>query len=117
MSRQLDAWPQNWANYLGQSITIEGIALDAKLGALLAGDGPDIWIDSLDSWPAGFYLDGRQGKRVRVTGTVIERYDLPAFTSKEGDLPKTGMPVPPGADLQQASHRFLLRDANWVLVE
>ena len=38
-------WPKDWSKYLGQSVILEGTAADAKLGALLLGDGGVIWID------------------------------------------------------------------------
>lgn len=113
----LIAWPMNWANYLNKEITIEGTAVDAKLGALLIGDGPDIWIDNLDAWPSGFYLGGRQGKKLRVTGVVIEKDDLPIFVPKENNLPKGGISVDKENDLEKTRKRFLLKDAKWIVLE
>src|SRR5262245_58909581 len=86
------AWPQNWASQIGKSITLEGTAANTKLGAVLLGESGEIWIDGLDAWPDGFYLGGDRGKRLRVTGTVIERHDLPVFIQKEGELPRQGIP-------------------------
>jgi tetratricopeptide (TPR) repeat protein len=108
------AWPGDWSKRLGQNITLEGNALNAKLGALLEGKGNHIWIDGIDGWPSGYYRGEGQAKRVRVTGTVIERHDLPVFISKKGDLPRAGIPVPEGTDLYKASRRFLLKDAKWT---
>jgi len=66
---------------LGQLVTVEGVAQDAKLGAmLLIGGSRTIWIDSLDAWPPE-----ARGKRVRVTGKLIERSDLPVFVQREGE--------------------------------
>jgi hypothetical protein len=65
----------------------------------------------------GYYLGGEQGKRVRVTGTVIERHNLPVFIPRKDELPVQGIPVPEGTDLHKASRRFLLQDAKWVVVE
>lgn len=113
----LIAWPMNWANYLNKEITVEGTAVDAKLGALLIGDGPDIWIDNLDAWPTGFYLSGRQGKKLRVTGLVIEKDDLPVFVPKETESPKAGIPVDKESDLEKMKKRFLLKDAKWIVLE
>lgn len=117
MMEQAMPWPRDWSAWAGKTVTVEGKALDARMGALLAGDGPEVWIDGRDCWPSGLYLGGDRGKRVRVTGTVIERADLPVFVAEEGELPKAGMPVPPGTDLQQASRRWLLRDARWTVLE
>jgi hypothetical protein len=115
-SGEVQPWPKDWSVLLGRSVTIEGTAVNAKLGALLLGEG-EIWIDGLDGWPEGFYLGGDKGKRVRVTGIVIEKHDLPVFVPKPGELPRTGMPVPEGTDLNEASQRFLLKDARWTLIE
>ncbi len=111
------AWPRNWSSYLGTRVTLEGKALNAKSGALLMGDGGEIWIDGLDAWPPGFYLGGQEGRRVRVTGTVISRHDLPAFIDDDPSLPRTGIPVPPGGDLERASQRYLLQGATWEIIE
>jgi hypothetical protein len=71
-----------------------------------------IWIDGLDAWPAGL-----RGKRVRVTGKVIERADLPVFVHRDDEPEMAGMPVPPGTDLEKARRRFLLTEARWNVVQ
>ncbi len=80
-------WPTDWSVHVGKLVTIEGVAIDQKLGATLTGEGEPIFIDGIDGWPDGFYLGGDRGKRVRVTGMVIERHDLPVFIPKKGDSP------------------------------
>lgn len=116
-AHELAAWPVDWSAYLGQRVTLAGTALDAKSGALLRGDGAEIWIDGLDAWPPGYYLGGQQGRRVRATGTVITRADLPVFIDEPGALPRSGIPVPPGTDPAQAARRYLLQNATWELLE
>ena len=102
---------------LGKNVTIKGKAVDAKLGALLMkDDGSTIWINNLDSWPEVFYNRGDEGKVIEVTGKIIEKYDLPVFISKEGDPPRSGIPVPKGTDLKKASHRYLIDDAKWKII-
>src|SRR5580765_6347328 len=71
------AWPKDWSGHLGQTVTLEGTAADAKLGALLQGKEDVIWIEALEAWPEGLYSGGDRGKRLRVTGTVIRKDDLP----------------------------------------
>jgi hypothetical protein len=66
-------WPQNWSALLGQKVTLEGEAVNAKLGAMLMHGEDAIWIADKDSWPDGFYQGGDHGRLVRVTGIVIER--------------------------------------------
>ena len=106
-----------FSDYLGKSITLEGKALNAKMGALLKGDDFSIWINELAEWPQGYYRGGDEGKRVKVRGIVIEKYDLPVFIPKKGDLPRAGMPVPEGTDLKEASRRYLLENAEWEPIE
>lgn len=104
--------PSSFQSRLGQTITLEGTAQNAKVGPLLLGPPEDIWIDGMDAWK-----DSVVGKRVRVTGRVIEKADLPVFEHEEGAPEKGGMPVPKGTDLQKASRRFLLTDVQWKLLE
>ena len=111
-------WPRDLSAALGRSVTIEGAAVNMKLGAVVQGEGGRIWIDGLDRWPEGYYMEGDQGKRVRVTGTVIERHDLPVrYPFEEGELPYAAIIVPEGTDLYAASRRFLLKDASWTLAQ
>src|SRR4051812_37010168 len=70
-------WPEDWSRHLGETVTLEGKAANAKLGALLMGAKDEIWIDGLDAWPNGFYKGSDKGKRLKVTGTVIKRDDMP----------------------------------------
>jgi hypothetical protein len=105
--------PPTWEARLGQTVTIEGVAEPRKLGAYLAGDREHIWIDGLQDWPADLV-----GRRVRVTGRVIARSDMPVFVKPPpGEPMPAGIAVPPGTDLERAARRFLLADATWNLVQ
>ncbi len=113
------AWPADWGRFVGQTVTVEGTSVNAKLGALLFDrDGErSIWIDGLQSWPEGFYRGDNDGHRVRVTGKVVMARDLPVFVREPGEPEIQGMPVPAGTDLDEASKRYLLADARWVVVD
>jgi hypothetical protein len=111
------SWPKDWSDHLGRTVTLEGTAADAKLGALLQGEHDTIWIDGLDSWPEGFYSGGEKGKRVRVTGTVIQKDDMPVFLQKPGEPPRAGIPVCSEEELKKAKWRYLLKDAKWTVLE
>src|SRR5262245_34325866 len=110
-------WPADWNGQVGKTITLEGTAVDAKLGALLVEGDHAIWIDGLDHWPRDLIGADGKGKRVRVTGLVIEKADLPAFVSKEGEPPKSGVPVESSKQLESASRRLLLKDAKWTAID
>ena len=117
---RVTAWPKDWSDYLGQTVTLEGTAVNAKLGALLLQEGRDgtaIWIDGLEEWPEGLYQGGDKGKHLRVTGKVIKRDDLPVFVQKPGDPPKAGIPVESEEELEKAKWRFLLSDVKWTVLE
>jgi hypothetical protein len=107
-ARQAKGEPAGWSSKLGETVTVVGVAENLKLGARLEVDAGAIWIDGLDAWP-----DDLLGRRLVVTGRVIERHDLPVFVRKEGEPEIAGMPVPPGTDLHEASRRFLLAGARW----
>ena len=96
---------------LGQQVTLEGIAEARKLGAALRGNDFDVWIDQLQGWPRDYV-----GQRVRVTGILEARHDLPVFIQKPGEPVAGGIPVPEGTDLHAASRRYVVRDAKWSLI-
>ncbi len=102
---------------LGKRIAVEGWAVNRPIGAELVGDDFSIWIDGLDFWPEGYYTGGDRGKRVKVTGVLAEDHALPVFIPEKGKPIPQGIPVPEGTDLYKASHRYLLKDARWELLE
>jgi hypothetical protein len=108
--------PLSKAN-LGKQITVEGWAVDRKIGAQLVGSDFNVWIDGLSSWPKGYYTGGDKGKKVKVTGILAEDHGLPVFIPKKGESPIQGIPVPEGTDVKKASHRYLLKNAKWELLE
>ena len=111
------AWPKDWSGRVGQPVTLEGTAVNAKLGAALIGEDDLVWIDGLDAWPDGFYSGGDQGKRLRVTGVVIRRDDVPVFVPEPGEPMKAGVPVASEAEREKAKWRYLLRDAKWTVLD
>lgn len=114
---QITAWPRDWSSHVGQTVTLEGTAVDLKFGARLHGDRNAIWIDGLDAWPDGFYSGGDQGKRLRVSGVVIKRDDLPVFFQKPGEPIRQGMPVKSEQELATAKWRYLLKNAKWTILD
>ncbi len=102
---------------VGRRITVEGWAVNRKGGAEVIGADFSVWIDGLDSWPEGYYMGGDRGKRVKVIGILAEDHVLPVFIPKKGEPIPQGIPVPEGTDLSKASHRYLLKDAKWELME
>ncbi len=101
---------------LGKKITIEGWAVNCKTGAQLIGTDFDLWIDGLSSWPEGYYTGGEKGKKLRVFGILTEDNGVPVFIPKRDEPIVQGIPVPEGTDLRKASHRYILKDANWELI-
>jgi hypothetical protein len=108
--------PTDWARQIGRSVTVEGAPGNAKLGAVLQGDDWSIWIDGLDEWPSDL-LQQCEGRRLRVSGTVIMREDLPAFVQRPGEPPSAGIAVSSEGELNAARRRFLLAGARWAVVE
>lgn len=104
--------PSPWESKLGQLVTVDGEAEDAKLGALLMTGSAMIWIDGIDAWPSEV-----RGKHLQVTGKVIQRADLPVFVHQEGEPEMQGMPLPAGTNLEKARRRFLLAEARWTVAK
>lgn len=101
--------------HLGRQVVVEGWAVEQAVGPAVNLGGCQVWIDSLDTWPDGYYTRDGQSARVQVTGTLVEDHGLPVFVAKDGEV-RHGIPVPEGTDLDSASHRYLIRGARWQVV-
>jgi hypothetical protein len=93
---------------LGESITVEGVAQNQKVGPSVGA----LFVDGLAGWPAEVV-----GKNVRVTGRLIRRDDNPVFRVHSKEPPPAGIPVPEGVDLERARRRYLLAEPRWQKVE
>jgi hypothetical protein len=103
--------------FIGKSITITGQTVNMKLGAVLISEnGESIWMDGMDSWPDGYYVNESKTKTVKVTGTLIEKNDLPVFIASDSTI-QQGIPQSKGTDLENASHRLLLKDYKYSVIK
>lgn len=103
-----------FAEQLGKVISLTGTAgNDPKIGAYLQSNEIGcIYIEGLENWPKELY-----DKKVTVTGTLIEKHDLPVYIPKNRQDIRSGIAVRKGTDLHEAAHRFLLKDVKWTVVE
>jgi hypothetical protein len=100
------------AKSAGQTVTVEGVARTAKMGPMVKTDKGTMWVELPRGWPPG-----AEGKKVRVTGTLTQRSDLPVFVAKPGEPARAGMPVPAGTDLAEAAKRGVLTDVTVTVIE
>ena len=112
---------EKWSPLLNEEVTITGYAVNLKLGAYLQSKEDSIvfWINGLKYWPEEYY-DEEASKTVKVKGVLIEKYDLPVFRNKKlktHEITQSGTPIPNGINLKLASHRFLLKDATWAIID
>ena len=101
---------------IGRVVTLEGVATKTKIGASVeTGSGMSfqvVYLDWLAHWPEHVV-----GRRVRVSGTVVKRYDG-VFWDGRGEMPRGQFQaLPPGDDPREASKRYLLKDFTWQLSE
>ncbi|MHC4157409.1 MAG: hypothetical protein ACYST6_21210 [Planctomycetota bacterium] len=101
---------------LGRVVTLEGVATKTKIGASIQmGSGMTfqvVYFDWLARWPEDVV-----GKRVRVSGTVVKRYDR-GWWDGRGEMPRGQFQaLTPGDDPREASKRYLLKDFTWQLSE
>jgi len=112
-----DAWPDDWEAAVGKVVTLEGRAANAFLGAELLGDGAAVWIDGMDRWPEELMRGEAIGVRIRVTGKVIRRDDVPVVTEPTSHgVPVHGVPVKSEEEAGKARRRYLLAEAKWTLL-
>jgi len=87
---------------MGTKTTIvDGLARDAKAGAVVVADGGPVYIAGLAAWPAAI-----EGRRVRARGLLREEKYIP-------DPVGSGGTIAQGAEGEQR----VLREASWELFE
>ena len=96
---------------VGDEVTVEGQAGDAKLGAVIASTQRSYYIDGMGAWP-----EGVAGQQVRVTGRYITREDLPVVTYEPGEPIRAGVVAPPGMP-EPSRTRHLITDVQWETTE
>jgi len=79
---------------------VEGIARDAKAGAVVVSDTGPVYIEKLGSWPSELL-----GKQVRVKGRLVTTKFIPDPVNDKGELVQ-------GAPGEQT----VMRDATWEVV-
>ena len=105
---------------LGKQIMIEGWAVNrAKASAQVVGSNFAVWIDEKEfrAWPKNIYSGGDTGKKVRVTGVLAEDHAYPVFVQRKGGPALQGVPVPEGTSMEEASHRWILKQVHWEAIE
>ncbi len=83
---------------LDKEVTLYGIAMDAKGGAVLMHQGNPIYIEGLDFWPDELFK-----KKLNVTGTLVLIKLIPDPTISEDGA------ISQGAEGMQ----YVLKDAKW----
>ena len=92
--------------------TYEGVAQNAKMGAVLVSeDGVRHWVE-LDAWP-----DAAVGKKVQVDAAREVRYDLPVATVGPNGEQSAGAVVEPGQTAEDAARREVLIELVWKISE
>ena len=91
---------------------VEGVAHNAKLGAVLvAGDGVHHWVD-LAAWP-----DEVLGQAISLEGVPVMRSDLPLVAPGPGGEQSAGVPQPQGQSRAEGARRQVITEAVWTLVK
>lgn len=109
---KLDKWPEVWSEYVCKRVELEGLAVNSKLGAAVYNGEELVWIDGLESWPEGYYLGEKKGKKVRVTGTVTFKDYGPVIDNlTPNDEQRAGILG------EEHEVRIVLKDVEWKLLE
>lgn len=99
--------PGELAKSLGKNVTITGTVYLAKMGWFVQAECGDIWLADTE------LPDETSDKKITAKGKLIQRSDLPVFIEKEGEPIRSGISVPPGTDLKEASKRYLIEKPEW----
>lgn len=107
-------WPDDWGRLVGQRVTVEGVAENWPQGAFLASPGNGgVWIEDFRTWPGTCFANGK-GKRLRVTGEVSVKQDVPQHEVQTGP---GGAAVRGTATVRQWGKRYLLKHVQWHVQE
>ena len=96
---------------LGMSFNRDPIFGYATWSTWCSWNDEPVWVDKSPNWPAA-------GKGlVVVTGTLVERNDVPVFMLNPDEPFGPGLPVPPGYDAEDIRRRYVIVDAVGQVVE
>ena len=108
---------------VGRTVTLTGTAESRKNGPALVTQDGVVWMEGLKGsdgrtladWPGDL-----TGKRVKATGTLVRRGDLPVLSREQSrsDPALQGIPSdwPEGSrELKEARQRFLLQDVAFTV--
>lgn len=97
-------WPGDadaWKKAVGQSLTLEGTAANARLGAVITEGSNTVLVGSMDSWP-----EEALGHKLRVTGRLTVK-------QVEAIAPN---PAPEGVE-NSAEPVYYLEGPNWTRID
>src|SRR5262245_45664502 len=118
-------WPDDWSNLLGQTVTVDSWAAECKIGPTLF---EDTTFDKRSIWIDGNFTGPRRSEKLRVTGTVIKRDDMPVYLAEKETLREVGdtspvrfgpaaIPVYSREELDRVKWRFKLKDVTWKVLD
>ena len=90
------------AKEVGKKVTVEGLAQNAKLGALVLVDGESVYLKDKESWESEWL-----NQRVRVKG-ILRTFEPPVATQKNGEW---------SAGVSQPGRAYRLEKAKWERVK
>lgn len=103
---------------VGEQLTIVGQFRNMKAGPSVLTETNLIYLD-VSNEVYNLIMSHDHTQKMKVTGKLDIKHDLPVFIhdpdSKMEDL-VSGIPVPPGTDLHEASKRYVLENVTWEFV-
>ncbi|MAX24236.1 MAG: hypothetical protein CMJ19_07005 [Phycisphaeraceae bacterium] len=105
---------------IGQEITVIGQLENREVGPLLVSETCALFLD-IDNNSYNMMMADNNKHPIKATGIIVLRHDLPVFildpeNAKRGTV-RSGIPVPPGTDLHEASKRYVLENVAWEFVK
>jgi|688.fasta_scaffold157171_2 hypothetical protein len=96
--------------YLNQSISIYGLASNAKMGALIElSDSSVVWIDGLQNWPSKYY-----SRHIKVRGVLVKEEFYPLVIDDADSLMHyAGFAVLKSEFDGKPLYKYVLKDADY----
>ncbi|MCB1174883.1 MAG: hypothetical protein KDK39_15030 [Leptospiraceae bacterium] len=107
-----------WQTKIGQRVTLQGLAVNSKSGAMLLVDGTPVYMAAMHEWPTEIADNSSRAVRLTVQGVLQTDSLLPIISEQDPQAEQSsGIPVAADVDREQARQRFILTSYRFQILD